>query len=189
MAKYKKERPPSRARIDHRRNMLDVFLKLYDLDQHYHDQKEKRAWLATSGYIGFSLIAIKWLASQDIHSFWVYQRWWLTACIFTVYACAMSFILLQFMGRWQAVARIGAYNRIIYRIQERKQIPSLKHQHLRNIDAEYNEEYKRRILQIFLLTLLLPIFFFVGLFIPPVKLIKRRKNTSPRVSRVDGLKV
>ena len=177
MAKYKREKSPSRARIDYRRNMLDVFLKLYDLDQSYHNQKERRAWLAIIGYIGFSLIAIKWLASQDIHSFCVYQKWWLTAFIFTVYACAMSFIFLQFLGRWQAVARTGAFDRIIYRIQERKQIPSLKH--LRNIDTEYHEECKRRILQILLLTLLLPIFFFVWIIYSSRKTHKEEEEYKP----------
>ena len=177
MAKYKREKPPSRAKIDYRRNMLDVLLNLYDLDQSYHNQKEHRAWLATVGYIGFSLIAIKWLASQDIHSFCVCQKCWLTAFILTVYACAMSFISLQFLGRWQAVARTRAFDRIIYRIQEREQIPSLKH--LRNIDTEYNEDYKRRILQILLLTVLLPIFFFVWIIYSSCKTRKEEEEHKP----------
>lgn len=38
--------------------MKDIVLKLYELNEHYHDTKEKMAWLGSSLYVAFSVTII-----------------------------------------------------------------------------------------------------------------------------------
>ncbi len=156
--------------------MLDVFLKLYELNENYHYQKEKRAWIAAAGYIGFSLIAIKWLAGQNIPSFCTAQSRWLTIFIIVVYACAMSFIFLQFLGRWQSVAKTHAYNRILYGIQAGEPVPPLEA--LYEDDIEYRIAGERKLSQILILTVFCPLFFLIWIIYTSCLTKKKRKKTS-----------
>jgi hypothetical protein len=54
--------------------MTDRLMKLYELNERYHDTKEKRAWLATTFYAGFSLVVIRLATNKEIMVFLQVQQ-------------------------------------------------------------------------------------------------------------------
>ena len=79
--------------------MMDRLMKLYELNQKYHDTKEKMAWLATTFYAGFSLAVIKAMTIEKLARF-LYNHhlftWAIVVLLAFIAICVFSFCRFQY---------------------------------------------------------------------------------------------
>ncbi len=76
--------------------MTDRLMKLYELNERYHDTKEKRAWLATTFYAGFSLMVIKWATNKENVDFLQEHQCTIIVLLFVIFVCVVWFIWFHY---------------------------------------------------------------------------------------------
>lgn len=90
----------------------EVFIKLYELNEKYHDTKEKRAWIAVSFYAAFTL-GVANVPLDDLISSIGYL---VTVIIPTIiFVCVYLFIDFQYRQKRISVALEGRLNKILSR--------------------------------------------------------------------------
>ena len=76
--------------------MDDMIIKLYELNEHYHDTKEKMAWLGSSLYFTFSLAIMRFLFIQEIQTIIKKYPWIIVIFVLTLFGCVLRFVCLQY---------------------------------------------------------------------------------------------
>jgi len=99
--------------------MKDIIIKLYELNEHYHDTKEKMAWLASSLYAAFSVAIITWLFSKEIYKIHILKLNSIINIILffiiivVVFICAILFICFQYKKKKISAVITDKYEKII----------------------------------------------------------------------------
>ena len=82
------------------KDIENILLKLYELNERYHDTKEKMAWLGSSLYFAFSLAILRILfikGMQNIIKQYSWVPWVIIGFLLAaIYCCACWFINLQY---------------------------------------------------------------------------------------------
>ncbi len=121
--------------------MKDVILKHIELNEKYHDTKERMAWIASSVYFTFSLFVLNWLFEHRNLFICCKQSFLMTIPLLFIYICALCFISLQFKMRWDSVNKAGALKEVLKKIRRDDFIASLPDK----IDSElYKLEKKEK---------------------------------------------
>ncbi len=79
--------------------MDDMIIKLYELNERYHDTKEKMAWLGSSLYFAFSLAILRILFIKGMQKIIEQGQWvpWVIGILLaSICGCAVCFICLQY---------------------------------------------------------------------------------------------
>jgi hypothetical protein len=78
-------------------------MKFYELNERYHDTKEKMAWLATSLYAAFSIALLKWMMNKEYKNF-ITENYLLILIVLTViFICAIWFINFHYYKKRNSV--------------------------------------------------------------------------------------
>ena len=96
--------------------LKEMLIRLYELNERYHDTKEKMAWLATSLYATFSVAIIRILFIEKTQNFIKNCRCnTILICAFlsVVCGCAVWFIHLQYRKKRISVAINGEFMEIL----------------------------------------------------------------------------
>ena len=91
--------------------MKELFVKLYALNDDYHNNKERMIWLATTVYLGFALAVLGWLASHK--SEWQYDKWPFIAFLSMVFLESFCFIFDQNWNKCRSVKIADQLNSLI----------------------------------------------------------------------------
>ncbi|MEW5813775.1 MAG: hypothetical protein AB1798_00025 [Spirochaetota bacterium] len=136
--------------------MIDLILKKIELNENYHQNKEKMAWIATSLYLTFTIVSFRWLHNR---SFDYFEEELLTILILAVtYLSALSFVSFQFRHRWQSVYESYALLNLLRQIDTDTAVNLFPDLYNNAMETEKNKrENKRRPFAIMILTLLFPI--------------------------------
>ena len=88
--------------------MTDRLMKLYELNERYHDTKERRAWLATTFYAGFSLVVIKlakeivvFLQAHRLHQILILG--FILVLLSVIFLCVLRFNAFQYRKKRASV--------------------------------------------------------------------------------------
>ncbi len=73
-----------------------MLIKLYELNERYHDTKEKMAWLATSLYAAFSLAILRIFFTEGVKAFIKDQPGLIVIILLIIFCCALRFINFQY---------------------------------------------------------------------------------------------
>jgi hypothetical protein len=73
--------------------LVEVALKRYELNERYHEVKERSVWLGVSGYTAFAVALGTWLPGHA--SEWMNTKWAIWMIVIVVTAAAFYFIVLQ----------------------------------------------------------------------------------------------
>ena len=86
--------------------MKDILMQQIELNEKYHDTKEKMAWTAATLYLGFSVAAINWILTVygPVKGEWREFALLLFA-IWTVFLAGLMFVRFQFLMRWNSVRK------------------------------------------------------------------------------------
>ncbi len=79
--------------------MDDMIIKLYELNEHYHDTKEKMAWLGSALYFTFSLAIMRILFIKEMQNFIKQDQWvpWIIGILLAaICGCALWFVNLHY---------------------------------------------------------------------------------------------
>ena len=76
--------------------MKDILLKLYELNERYHDTKEKMAWLGSSLYAAFSLAILRIFFAREMQDFINDYNMLFFVFLLLVFICAEWFINFQY---------------------------------------------------------------------------------------------
>ena len=76
--------------------MKDILLKLYELNERYHDTKEKMAWLGSSLYFAFSLAILRILFIEGIQKIINGCPLIIVGFLTVICGCALWFINIQY---------------------------------------------------------------------------------------------
>ena len=82
----------------------EVILKKYEIESGYHDTKTKMAWTAGSVYFAFTVALFVFLVRLEDP---LPCKGFLAAILVAIYICTLSYISLQFLGRWESNRRVG----------------------------------------------------------------------------------
>ena len=88
--------PSKMCRYSMKHTNTEVFLKIYVLNEAYHEKKERMAWVASTVYYTFALAVVTWLFSNPPQPA---NAPLLTAFVSVVFVSALSFTTLQFSSR------------------------------------------------------------------------------------------
>jgi len=77
--------------------MIETLLKLYELNEKYHDTKEKMAWLASSLYAVFSVAFFKYAHNVQLHDLKDSLKIGIIAFSIGTFICVLRFINFQSM--------------------------------------------------------------------------------------------
>ncbi len=141
--------------------MKDTILKHIELNESYHNTKERMAWVASTLYFGFSVLLIKWLLSgkavlnQNIPV--------VVVGLTIIYICALCFVLFQFEHRWDSVYKTKALLNVLRKSDGRmySEFPEILEDEM---EVEKKKKCnKRSYLLIILLTFVFPIYFIIYL--------------------------
>ncbi len=140
--------------------MKDVILKHIELNDKYHDMKERMAWVAISIYMGFSVLLIRWLIETKC----VFDPTWpIIVGLTIIYICVFCFIMLQFEHRWMSVDKSTALENVL-RISNGTSISKFPDILIDELVKEQNKQgNKRCYLLIIFLTLIFPLYFGIYL--------------------------
>jgi hypothetical protein len=83
--------------------MTDRLMKLYELNEQYHDTKEKRAWLATTFYVAFCLAVFKWTTNIGTVTIVQDHQYTIIGFLFVVFLCVFFFNLFQYRKKRASV--------------------------------------------------------------------------------------
>ena len=151
--------------MNDKKTEIEEFLKIYELNEVYHERKERMAWIGSTVYYTFSLAILTWVAgSTDL------QPTMLTMLVSVAFISALTFTSLQFSSRWDSVSKTGANNRILRRIQSEEVNFTLDEFYREDRLNHKGEWEKRKPWFMILLTFLLPIIMIFGVF--PSKFLK-----------------
>ena len=76
--------------------MTDRLMKLYELNEQYHDTKERRAWLATIFYAAFCLAMFRWAINIKNETFLQGYPFPIIALLGVIAACVFFFTWFQY---------------------------------------------------------------------------------------------
>lgn len=76
--------------------MADRLIKLYELNEQYHDTKEKRAWLATTFYAAFCSAVLKWAINKENVAVLQNYIWLIIGLSGVIFLCVFSFNWFQY---------------------------------------------------------------------------------------------
>jgi hypothetical protein len=76
----------------------DAILKHIELNETYHEVKERLAWLASVFYVSFSIASI-----EQFHKLGNYKPGLTLLFLLTVYLAGLGYTSFQFRHRWQSV--------------------------------------------------------------------------------------
>ncbi len=83
--------------------MTDRLIKLYELNEQYHDTKEKRAWLATTFYAAFCSAVIKWATTiENVETLQKYG-WPILVLSVVIFLCVFFFNWFQYRKKRASV--------------------------------------------------------------------------------------
>ncbi len=140
--------------------MKDVILKHIELNEKYHDIKERMAWVASSIYMGFSVLLIRWLLETK-HVF--DPKWPIMVGLTIVYMCVFCFVLFQFEHRWMSAYKSIELKNVL-RISNGRSVYAFPDMLADEVNKEENKKCnKRNYLFIIFLTLVFPLYFAVYL--------------------------
>lgn len=96
------------------KDIEDILLKLYELNEHYHDTKDNMAWLGISLYAAFSLAILRIFFTKEIRVF-------INDCpviiiivfLLVIYFCAFWFINVQYKKKRISVGISTEYMKIL----------------------------------------------------------------------------
>ena len=135
--------------------MENIILKNIEMNENYHDKKEKMAWIASSIYFAFSLLILRWLIDETIDG---YQKIMLLVLLAVIYTSALCFISLQFKLRWESVEKSDALREVLRNLKDLDLAPSFPDKSEHYLEIERNkDENKRKMWLILLLTISFPI--------------------------------
>jgi len=83
--------------------MITELIKFYELNEKYHDTKEKMAWLATSLYVAFSIALFKWIIAKQNNSFITSYCFYVLLFLSMIFGCALWFINFQYIKKRASV--------------------------------------------------------------------------------------
>ena len=145
----------------------DVILKELEFAETYHDQKTHSAWIASSLYFTFSIGFITYwpkIVNDPLTDILA------TIACSGILICAMSFVSLQFKGRWDAVVRSG----MLHWLVQEKWASIGDERDYRNLQKHFAWELrknqklgirkKRYVMEIAVTTVFLPFVLLAGFF-------------------------
>lgn len=153
--------------------VYEVLLKMIAEEAEYHSKKETLAWIASSVYFAFSLFLLNWLFHNPLCGL---QKWALVALLTIIYVAALSFISLQFLGRWQSVERYDAYNSILRSTEVTRSIRAFKKRIQEEIEKRQVQR-RRHIWEILLFS------FYLFIVVPWVIVVLSDHKKSKKGSR------
>ena len=140
----------------------DMIIKLYELNEHYHDTKEKMAWLASSLYAAFSVTIITWLFNKEICEI---QSLPFLIIEIGAFICALWFIIFQYKKKKISVLITGEYEKIILNknLDDDKKLNRMLHSKTdaHNHWKNYKNRYKKKALR----STEPPIFILISIFL------------------------
>jgi len=143
--------------------MKEEIKLLYDINERYHDKKEEMAWVAASLYFTFSIAIFLNFKNQALC---ITQKITLTVFLSIIYFCLITYINLQFRCRWDSV------DKSFYLLKEiEKLINSTEISDDYLFDINHSKSTSRNTGEIFLLSILFPIFVAVFLILGIIKMI------------------
>ncbi len=135
--------------------MINLIIKKMELNEQYHQAKEKMAWVATSLYLTFTLVSFKWLNNESYYS--ISEAFPTILILLVVYLSALSFVTFQFRHRWQSVYESYALVDLLRQVDDSSQIRSFPDLFKNKMEEhKAKRENKRRPFLIMILTLLFP---------------------------------
>jgi cytochrome bd-type quinol oxidase subunit 2 len=136
--------------------MLDLIIKKMELNEQYHQTKEKMAWVATSLFLTFTLACYKWLYGLSFDNFG--EAFPTIFILSTVYLSALAFVSFQLRHRWQSVYESYALMDMLRKVEATSQVSSFPDLYKTAIeDHKAKKENRRRPFMIAVLTLFFPI--------------------------------
>ena len=76
--------------------MRDMIIKLYELNERYHDTKEKMAWLGSSLYFAFSLAILRILFIDGMQKIIKKYPGGIVFFVLAIFGCALWFVIFQY---------------------------------------------------------------------------------------------
>lgn len=140
-------------------HIRDVLTKQYELNEQYQDKKTQAAWVATYGYVAFSIALFSiWNGSNANHA-----KALVTIIVISIFSGAVSYVALQFRHRWESVTNSEMYDFLINekwrKINDESDLRSYKNtfrkKHRRNLNL--GNAKKRKSLEILLMTPIMPV--------------------------------
>ena len=97
---------------------IDVFLKMYERNEQYHDVKEKTIWLGGTVYATFSVVAIKLIADykhkiETIPGLATWLKWSLAA----IGLSAGLFVLFQYLHKCESAVKTEKFLDLVPRLR------------------------------------------------------------------------
>ena len=89
------------------KSMNDMIIKLYELNEHYHDTKEKMAWLGSSLYFTFSLAIMRFLFVGKAQTIIKNHSKEIVVFLLAIFICALLFVYLQYRKKRISVGITG----------------------------------------------------------------------------------
>lgn len=120
--------------------MEDRLMKLYELNEKYHDTKERMAWLGSSLYAAFSLAVLRIFFRKEIQDL-------INDCpviiiivfLLVIFICAFWFINVQYKKKRISVGISNEYMKILF---NQKLSDKLKLKHMLKINIAINEYWR-----------------------------------------------
>jgi hypothetical protein len=136
--------------------MRDLIVKKMELNEQYHQAKERMAWIATSLYLTFTLVCYKWLRNLSFTGFG--EAFPTIFLLSTVYLSALAFISFQFRHRWQSVYESYALVDMLSKVDTATQVDAFPEAYKAAIEEhKAKPENRRRPFLMAVLTVFFPI--------------------------------
>jgi len=96
---------------------LDMFLKLYELNEDYHDKKEQMVWLGATLYLSFVVASCGWLLGHDslCTGFWPY----LVGFLCVIFGLTCWYVYQQAWHKARTNARSAKMNAVMLQFTEK----------------------------------------------------------------------
>ena len=97
---------------------LELFERLYQLNDDYHNKKEQMIWLGTTVFLGFTIASAKWIV--DSKAILLPYRLYIATFLSIVALLAFVFVYLQNRYKCQSADVTGKMNALIGRFDKEK---------------------------------------------------------------------
>ena len=101
------------------KDIENILLKLYELNERYHDTKEKMAWLGSSLYFAFSLAILRILFIKEMQNFIKQDPWVIIGFLLAICVFALLFINFQFKKKRNSVVYTGELEKQLCSLQSK----------------------------------------------------------------------
>ena len=97
--------------------MKEIIMRMYELNERYHDTKEKMAWLASSLYAGFSVAIIRIFFTDSMQDFIRDCPLLIIIFLSAIFVCVFWFINFQYHKKRRSVKITGLLEHEIFKLK------------------------------------------------------------------------